>query len=57
MPILRKEFIIDEYQILEAKAHGADVILLIAAVLSREEIKNLSELAKSLESGCIVRGS
>tara|TARA_Y100001935_G_scaffold253966_1_gene261636 strand:+ start:715 stop:1527 length:813 start_codon:yes stop_codon:yes gene_type:complete len=48
LPLLRKEFIIDEYQILEAKAHGADVILLIAAVLTREEIKMLSELAKSL---------
>ena len=48
MPLLRKEFIIDEYQILEAKAHGADVILLIAAVLTREEIKTFSELAKSL---------
>lgn len=48
VPLLRKEFIIDEYQILEAKAHGADVILLIAAVLSRSEIKNLSEFAHSL---------
>ncbi len=48
MPLLRKEFIIDEYQILEAKAYGADVILLIAAVLSREEIKTFSELAKSI---------
>lgn len=48
MPLLRKEFIIDEYQILEAKAHGADVILLIAAILSKEEIKQFSELAKSL---------
>ncbi len=48
MPLLRKEFIIDEYQILEAKAHGADVILLIAAVLSRKQIKDLSEFAKSL---------
>lgn len=49
MPLLRKEFIIDEYQILEAKAHGADVILLIAAVLTKEEIKTLSELARSLD--------
>jgi indole-3-glycerol phosphate synthase len=48
MPLLRKEFIIDEYQLLEAKAHGADVILLIAAVLEREQIKKLSEFAKSI---------
>src|SRR6056297_16615 len=48
MPLLRKEFIIDEYQIIEAKAYGADVILLIAAVLSRAEIKSLSECAKNL---------
>lgn len=48
LPVLRKEFIIDAYQILEAKAYGADAILLIAAVLSRSQIKDLSELAKSL---------
>ena len=48
LPLLRKEFIIDEYQILEAKANGADVILLIASILSKEEIKTFSELAKSL---------
>lgn len=48
LPLLRKEFIIDEYQILEAKAHGADVILLIAAILERDEIKQFSELAQSL---------
>lgn len=48
IPLLRKEFIINEYQILEAKANGADVILLIAAILSKEEIKTFSELAKSL---------
>ena len=48
-PLLRKEFIIHEYQILEAKAHGADVILLIAAILTRDEIKTFSELAKSLK--------
>ena len=49
IPLLRKEFIIDEYQIIEAKANGADLILLIAAVLTREEIKQLSEFAKSLQ--------
>lgn len=48
LPLLRKEFIIDPYQIIEAKAHGADVILLIAAVLDRAQIKQLSETAQSL---------
>jgi indole-3-glycerol phosphate synthase len=47
-PILRKDFMIDEYQIIEAKSMGADVILLIAAVLNPEEIKTLSKLAQSL---------
>lgn len=48
IPILRKEFIIDEYQIIEAKAHGADVILLIAACLDSEQIKSLFTTAKNL---------
>jgi indole-3-glycerol phosphate synthase len=48
LPLLRKDFVIDEYQIIEAKAFGADVILLIAAILSKYEIKHFSELAKSL---------
>ncbi|MNK05700.1 Indole-3-glycerol phosphate synthase [compost metagenome] len=48
IPVLRKDFMIDEYQILEAKALGADIILLIAAILNPSEIKNLSALAKSL---------
>jgi len=48
LPLLRKEFIIDEYQLLVAKAYGADVVLLIAAVLSQNEIKHFSEFAKSL---------
>lgn len=53
-PLLRKEFIIHEYQIIEAKAHGADVILLIAAVLSREDIKRFSQLAKSLQMDVLL---
>ena len=48
LPLLRKEFIVDEFQILEAKSSGADFILLIAASLTREKIKDFSELAKSL---------
>jgi len=47
-PVLRKDFIIDEYQVIESKSLGADVILLIAAVLGAEEILNLSSLARSL---------
>ncbi len=47
VPILRKDFIIDEYQIIEAKAMGADLILLIAAVLSPKKIKELAEFAHS----------
>lgn len=48
IPILRKDFIVDEYQIIEAKAMGADVILLIAAALEEDEIKKLARCAKSL---------
>ena len=54
IPIIRKEFIIDEFQILEAKACGADVILLIAACLNEKQIKNLSEFAKSLNLEVLI---
>jgi indole-3-glycerol phosphate synthase len=47
-PILRKDFMVDEYQVIEAKSLGADVILLIAAVLSKKEIENLGTLAQGL---------
>ena len=47
-PILRKDFIINEYQIIEAKSIGADAILLIAAILSKEEIKQFTTLAHQL---------
>jgi indole-3-glycerol phosphate synthase len=48
IPLLRKDFIIDEYQILEAKSIGADLVLLIAACLEPPEVKALSGFAKSL---------
>ncbi|MEX8547321.1 MAG: indole-3-glycerol phosphate synthase TrpC [Mucilaginibacter sp.] len=48
IPVLRKDFMIDEYQIIEAKALGADIILLIAAILSPQEIKKMAQLTKSL---------
>lgn len=47
-PILRKDFILDEFQIIESKSMGADVILLIAKMLEPNEIKSLANLAKSL---------
>lgn len=47
-PILRKEFIIDEYQVIEAKSIGADAILLIASALETDQIQHLSEQAQLL---------
>ncbi|MBI3502943.1 MAG: indole-3-glycerol phosphate synthase TrpC [Bacteroidetes bacterium] len=49
IPILRKEFIVDEYQIIEAKSIGADVVLLLANILSANEIKQFATTAKFLD--------
>jgi indole-3-glycerol phosphate synthase len=48
IPILRKDFIIDEYQVIETKSIGADVILLIADVLSQNVVKRLASFAKNI---------
>lgn len=48
LPVLRKEFIIDELQIFESKAYGADAILLICEVLSKEQILHFTIIAQSL---------
>ena len=49
IPLLRKDFMIDEYQLYEAKSYGADVILLIAACLSKQQTKELAKKAKELQ--------
>ncbi|MCU0388722.1 MAG: indole-3-glycerol phosphate synthase TrpC [Chitinophagaceae bacterium] len=48
IPILRKDFTIDSYQLHEAKAHGADIILLIAAILSPSQVKELAQEAHAI---------
>ncbi|MEO5984154.1 MAG: indole-3-glycerol phosphate synthase TrpC [Ferruginibacter sp.] len=49
LPILRKDFIIDDYQVIESKAMGADVILLIAACLTKMDVERLTALAAELK--------
>lgn len=54
IPVLRKDFIISEYQIYEAKAIGADAILLIVAILDKDTLKRYLDLAHSIGLGCLV---
>lgn len=54
VPVLRKDFILDPYQIYEARAAGADAVLLIADLLSQEELKESLELVRSLRMEALV---
>ena len=54
LPVLRKDFMIDPYQIFEARAMGADCILLIAAVLEDQQMKELAELATRLQMDVLI---
>jgi len=54
LPVLRKDFTFDAYQVYEARAHGADAILLIAACLPLPEMQNLERLATSLGMAVLV---
>ena len=54
LPILRKDFIIDEYQIYEARFYDADAILLIASILSLEQINDFIRIASNYNMDCLV---
>ena len=54
LPVLRKEFIVDPYQIFEARVIGADAVLLIAAILAREQLREYVDLAASLGMASLV---
>jgi indole-3-glycerol phosphate synthase len=54
IPLLRKDFIVSEYQLLEALVHGADFVLLIAAALSRKELKHLLNYTRHLGMEALV---
>jgi indole-3-glycerol phosphate synthase len=54
LPLLRKDFIVDEYQLIEARAYGADAVLLIAAALDRAELRDLHQTATALGLTALV---
>lgn len=54
IPILRKDFMVDEYQFFEARAHGADVILLIVAALSKSQLKDFFDIATELKMASLI---
>ena len=54
LPLLRKDFVFDPYQVYESRAYGADALLLIAAILNQEQLKELVSLSRSLGLACLV---
>jgi len=54
LPILRKDFIVDPYQLYEAAVNGADAVLLIVAALSDEDLRSLHQEARSIDLDCLV---
>ena len=54
LPVIRKDFIVDEYQVLEARAIGADCVLLIAACLSGDKLRELDQIARDLGMDVLV---
>jgi indole-3-glycerol phosphate synthase len=54
LPLLRKDFIYDEYQIYESAAYGADALLLIAAILEPKQLEKMMAVSRSLGLGCLL---
>jgi len=54
VPLLRKDFILDPYQVYESRAYGADALLLITAILGRGQLNELLKLSRELGLGCLV---
>jgi len=54
IPVLRKDFMVDEYQFYEARAHGADLVLLIVAALSKSQLKDFFDIATELKMAALI---
>src|SRR5690348_9324885 len=54
LPILRKDFVVDPYQLYEAAVNGADAVLLIVRILDDEELRAMFEQARALDLDCLV---
>jgi indole-3-glycerol phosphate synthase len=54
MPLLRKDFLLDAYQIYQSRAYGADSLLLIVAILAKEKLQELLNISRELKMACLV---